>query len=214
MEHVFSVLNRICQLDIVPNKIQNERYLHHYFSKQIQETYPVNLEKVTESKFHPEWPTYKTQTGVKFGRYKNKEDKGYQIDDIDGTAGFIDFAIGNYSKPYIAVEFTSKYGWSSEEITYDFMKLLDSKNPFSKVISFNLILRNNELSRGKYLTNLEKSMNKAMADAKTRLITKERLDTNVEILFWIIEISITGKKRSWYINEIENDFVLGWPSLT
>jgi hypothetical protein len=42
-----------------------------------------------------------------------------------GNAGFIDFAIGDYSRPSIGVEFCLKTSWNLEEVVYDFLKLID-----------------------------------------------------------------------------------------
>ena len=118
----------------------NERYLHHFFSHLLQQRH--NLLNLTGDRtaimIHPEWPTYKKQTGLAYGRYR-RDNRKYKPN-IEGTAGFIDFAIGDYNNPDIAIEFSLKYGWSHEEIVYDFLKLSDRKNPFKASISFNMIL--------------------------------------------------------------------------
>jgi hypothetical protein len=105
----------------------NERYLHHYFSHLLQEKW--NLMNLTDTKeeieLHPEWPTYKKQTNLCYGQYV--KEGGKYLPSKNGTAGFIDFAVGNYKKPYIGIEFSLKYGWSNEEIVYDFLKLLDTR---------------------------------------------------------------------------------------
>ena len=77
---------------------------------------------------HPEWPTFKKGTGLKYSKYKKINGK-YQPYE-EGSAGFIDFAIGDYNEPEIGIEFSLKYGWSNEAIVYDFLKLLDKNNPF------------------------------------------------------------------------------------
>jgi hypothetical protein len=197
--------------EIMPTKKQNERYLHHYFSKIAQTKYPINMKSIGESELHPEWPTYKTQTNIAYARYR-KDKKQYIIDDINGTAGFIDFAIGKYESPTIGIEFTSKFGWSMEEIVYDFLKLLDNKNPFKSVFSYNLVLRNNRLSQGKYLINFKNAMNEAKERAIEQLGKHDRLKRNIDMCFWIIEIDTNGKKRSWYIENATEDFKMGIPN--
>ena len=116
---VLGVILEIVQSIQYNGKRFNERYLHHYFSHLLQEKYHLlNLtENIWEITFHPEWPTYKQQTGLNFGRYKRKNNK-YQPAP-SGTAGFIDFAIGNYDSPDIGIEFSLKYGWSKEEIVFE-----------------------------------------------------------------------------------------------
>ena len=57
----------------------NERYLHHFFSHILQEKY--NLLNLTGDyrtiTLHPEWPTYKEQTKLDYGRYKKVNGKYY-----------------------------------------------------------------------------------------------------------------------------------------
>jgi len=173
----------------------NERYLHHYFSHIIQMKYrSLNLEgNMQDIHLHPEWPTFKKTAAISCGRYKNKEGH-YRLDD-GGTAGFIDFAIGEYSAPEIGIEFSLKYGWSSEEIVYDFVKLLDKKNPFKIAISFNMIFRKNGLVRGKYLTDFEEHMNEALGEARGRL--SERWDKSKEAYLIIAEVDNNDRRRFW-----------------
>lgn len=166
----------------------NERYLHHFFTNQFQAMgsfQNLNDENATII-LHPEWPTYKKQTNLKFGRYK-KEGKIYKPN-ASGTAGFIDFAIGNYNKPYIGIEFSLKYGWSNEEIVYDILKLLDKKNPFTVSISLNIIFRERQLVKGGYLKNLEDHMNKAYKEAISRL-NNDKCEFSRELYLIITEIA-------------------------
>ncbi|HDT15492.1 MAG TPA: hypothetical protein ENN55_04705 [Firmicutes bacterium] len=50
----------------------NERYLHHWFSREFDVKYSYE-----DSKFHPEWPTYKKDrdngSKEKFGLYNKKQ---------------------------------------------------------------------------------------------------------------------------------------------
>lgn len=182
----------------------NERYLHHYFSHIIQVKYrSLNLEgSMLDIHLHPEWPTFKKTAAISYGRYKNKEGH-YRLDD-EGTAGFIDFAVGEYRGPEIGIEFSLKYGWSHEEIVYDFIKLLDKKNPFKTAISFNIIFRKNGLVRGKYLDDLEERMNEALREARDRL--SGRWDESREAYLIIVEIDNNNRKQSWSYNRESGRF--------
>jgi hypothetical protein len=133
LEVVFDIANSVKNNGLM----LNERYLHHFFSGLLHDRHNwLDLTKDrTEIVLHPEWPTYKKQTGLLFSRYKRKNRK--YLPDINGTAGFIDFAIGDYYRPDIGVELTLKFGWADEEIIYDFLKLLDNRNPFKTSISLN-----------------------------------------------------------------------------
>jgi hypothetical protein len=187
----------------------NERYLHHYFSHIMQVKYrSLNLEgSMLDIHLHPEWPTFKKTAVISYGRYKNKEGQ-YRLDD-EGTAGFIDFAIGEYSTPEIGIEFSLKYGWSNEEIVYDFVKLLDKKNPFKTVISFNIIFRKNGLVRGGYLKDLEGHMNKAFKEARDRL--DERFDASRETYLIIVEIDNNNHRQFWSYDKESGEFKKGMP---
>jgi len=188
----------------------NERYLHHFFSHLLQDKH--NLLNLTGEKrvitLHPEWPTYKKQTSLFYGRYK-KENGKYKPN-ADGTAGFIDFAIGHYRKPDIGIEFSLKYGWSNEEIVYDFLKLLDKKNPFNASISFNVIFRKGRLVKGKSLRNLEKHMNDAFSEAVNRL-NNELSDTSRELHLIVTEIDKDNNRRLWHYDRASSKFRKGLP---
>ncbi len=189
--------------------ILNERYLHHYFSHLIQDQ-SISLDLTgnrTEIIVHPEWPTYKKQTGLLFGRYKIKNRK--YLPDISGTAGFLDFAIGDYYRPDIGIEFTLKFGWSHEEIIYDFLKLLDNRNPFKTSISLNIILRHLGLVSGKSLKNLEDHMNDAFKEATERLETE--ITGSRELYFILVELDKDSNRRFWSYDRITNKFEKGLP---
>ena len=187
----------------------NERYLHHFFSHRLQTK--RNLLNLTGDKdvitLHPEWPTYKKQTGLLFGRYKRKNRK--YLPDVNGAAGFVDFAIGNYYRPDIGIEFTLKFGWSHEEIIYDFLKLLDNRNPFKTSISLNFILRHLGLVSGKSLKNLEDHMNKAFKEATERL--EKEITSSRELYFIVVELDKDNNRRFWSYDRITNKFERGLP---
>ena len=186
----------------------NERYLHHDFTHQLQNKYDLlNLtNEKTKIILHPEWPTYKKQTDLKYGRYKkNKETKQY-LPDEKGTAGFIDFAIGDYKAPYIGIEFLMSFGWSSEDAIFDFIKLLDKQNPFGVAISLIVILRDNKLTKNKDLENLEKAMNMAYEEALSRL-GDNACDASRELYFIVVEIDKNNKRQFWHLERNNNAFI-------
>jgi len=209
MEKSIEVLKILLDTGIKPNQCQNERYLHHYFSKEMQNQKDLEIDfgNLQNSKLHPEWPTYKKSTGISFSKYRKNGEKKYIVDTDDGSSGFIDFTIGDYSKPAFAIEFTSKYGFGREDLTYDFLKLLDAKNPFEYVVSFNLIFRENGLPKGGHEENIIKALTEVLAD-----ITDKEKGRNLEIaenrqyLFWIIEIDNNGKNRHWVCEDVNSGF--------
>src|SRR5213594_4098569 len=74
----------------------NERYLHHALSARLQRKGMVldpgaAREQLT---LHPEWPTYKKATGIKFGRYGRVD--GKYSPKPNGTTGWVDFTVGTY----------------------------------------------------------------------------------------------------------------------
>ena len=128
-QHILWLMNQLRQVSSAVHL--NERYLHHLFSYQIQKDYPVSLDG--NSMLHPEWATYikGRRTG---GRYR-KHGNVYLKSDKSGSSGFIDFAIGNSEKPDYAIEFKMSNVFNREGLIYDYMKLLDRRNPFHKAIS-------------------------------------------------------------------------------
>lgn len=210
---VLNIILEIAQSIKYSGLMLNERYLHHSFSHVLQKKY--NLLNLTGDNraitLHPEWPTYKKQTSINFGRYRRE--KGIYKPDANGTAGFIDFAIGDYNKPDIGIEFSLKYGWSNEEIVYDFLKLLDIKNPFKLSISFNIISRERELVKGGYLRDLEKHMNDAYREAVIRLNNDICVDSR-ELYLIVTEIDKNNNKRHWHYDRTSSRFKNGLPVIT
>ena len=207
---VLKVILEIAQLTKYRGLMLNERYLHHFFSHLLQKKY--NLLNLTRHNaaiiLHPEWPTYKKQTGLFYGRYRKVN--GKYKPNANGTAGFIDFAIGDYNKPDIGIEFSLKYGWSNEEIIYDFLKLLDKKNPFNTSISFNIILRQRRLVEGGYLRNLEKHMNNAYGEAIKRL-NEDVCNSSRELYLIVSEINRDNNRRHWHYDRKRSRFKDGLP---
>lgn len=194
--------------------ILNERYLHHCFSYLLQIRWNMlDLlgepdEKIT---LHPEWPTYKKQTGLCYGQYR-EENRKY-LPSQKGTAGFIDFAIGEYVRPEIGVEFSLKHGWSNEEIVYDFLKLLDRKNPFRTSISLNVILRKDKLVQGGYLEDLQNHIDEAYKEAVRRLGDDVVAPDERDLYLIVTEIAQDNSRRHWHFGKASNRFEIGLPQI-
>jgi hypothetical protein len=221
MNNIIKILKNIYSpIQILPNHCQNERYLHHYFSNKLQniistETpdplrkYAIIYNHLARSSFHPEWPSKKSiknDTISDCGKYRyDKTSKKYIVDDENGTSGFIDFAIGDYITPEIGIEFTASFGWKGEEIIYDMMKLMDSRNPFKKVVSYNIIFREKRLpkkttkSYDKFIGAIANSLSNYQD--RLNIGIKNYYERNREYLFWIIEIG-QNETRSWYCTNI------------
>ena len=169
---VLSAINAILLDMPCHGSILNERYLHHFFSHRIQCVDPNPqdlLNSATLLRLHPEWPTYKEATGNAFGTYR-KIDGMYLPMDAWRKGGFIDFALGSYGTPEIAVEFKLfDNGWNVEGVTFDYMKLLDGRNPFKAVVSAVVILRPRRVSVAGWRDALERSINAAYREAVQRL---------------------------------------------
>ena len=184
--------------------IINERYIHHSFSHLLQQSYnKLDLfGNTSEIKIHPEWPTSKKATKLQYSKYKKIGKKYFPSD--NGTAGFIDFAIGDYNRPEIGIELTFKEHWSKEELTYDFLKLLDSKNPFSCVFSFNVLYRDKELVKGNSYKDLELAIISSLNEARERL--KERFSQDRVFYIIITEIDHQNNRQHWFKDWTMNGF--------
>ncbi len=176
--------NIICNIakNVVNNQknllMFNERYLHHYFSKEVQNN-GIDLNICGGNiMIFPEWPTFKKYREKNFAKYKCIKEKANNEENIKkkciptkdinknyGSAGFIDFAIGSYNAPKIGIEFKYLTDWNNEAVTFDFLKLADKRNPFEVAIWFGLIFRENGFS--KKLT--EKIFRSAFCEALDRL---------------------------------------------
>lgn len=208
-EDVLKIVSEIARSIRHAGLILNERYLHHHFSHMMQDKYHLlDLARDDNTILHPEWPTYKEQTRLHYGRYR-RENRKYKPH-ANGTAGFVDFAIGEYQEPDIGIEFSLKYGWSNEEIVYDFLKLLDMKNPFKMSISFNIIFRQERLVEGKHLKNLERHMDEAFREAVKRLKGKV-CGKSRELYFIVTEIDKANKRRHWHYARESGRFRRGLP---
>jgi hypothetical protein len=205
MNDILTILKKIYSpIQIQASSCKNERYLHHYFSHELQlKKYPIICGDTSKNLLHPEWPTKKKEKNNGIGgTYKHDKDKRIRIVDKNGYSGFIDFAIGDYDKPEIAIEFTVSSGWEKEAVIYDMMKLMDSRNPFQKVISYNIVFRKGNLPGEvtKTFTDFKNAINHSLT------VYKERLENscvhNRKYLFWVIEIG-NNQTRSWYCSNFD-----------
>ena len=217
--NILKILKGIYDFEpFIPNPCQNERYLHHYFSHKVQELYPIIYNDLINSKLHPEWPTFKSNV-IEFSKYKNIGNNIYEINET-GSEGSIDFTFGEYKYPTFAIEFSARYNWNGKDICYDIIKLLDSKiKCIEKSISFNIIFRDKQLPN-EYQNKKDKfinAMNKAKDNAKTELEKNNRLckSEKRQYLIWVIEIAKEGdlKKRSWFLRDLKNNFIEGFPDI-
>ena len=215
---ILRIIVDIAESTINRGLIFNERYLHHWFSYVLRiQPEPLGSEmldlpeKNATITLHPEWPTYKKQTGLHYGQYKKQNGKYFPTS--DGTAGFIDFAIGDYKKPEIGVEFSLKFGWSNEEIVYDFLKLLDGKNPFKTSISLNVILRKDKLAQGGYLEDLQNHINDVYKEAVRRLGGDVVAPDERDLYLIVTEIAKDNSRRHWHFDKASNRFEIGLPQI-
>ncbi len=227
-KNIFSSV--IANLDAICNEIKtslkeqqhqlNERYVHHRLSFYLQGDCSLFLNEGSSGvPLLPEWPTWKSGTQIKYRKYRNfnnlKNDKfGYHTiseneQSNEGSAGFIDFCIGHYEKPEIAIELILKNGWSSEEVIYDFIKILDEKLPFNSGVAYCIILRVNGLSYKKRLEKFKKSINTAYNSALERLshdVSKKR-----DFRLIVVEIA-PDAVRKWVRSPKDMDFMQDPPT--
>jgi hypothetical protein len=183
MEHIKKILVDICKADL--SRWGNERYLHHYFSQQVQRFYPVDF---ANPKLHPEWTTR--------GSYNDKEN----------NTGNFDFAVeyGNCDDKanLIAVEFKLFEGWNGDGVVWDYVKLLDKRNADIKcAISLCIINRPDGLAQGGRLERLIRRINDTIADVKDLL--GDKLATDRPFLFVVAE-KYKAEVRLWYLNNLKS----------
>jgi len=217
---VLSIIYKIANT-VQWNKYVNEHYLHHHFTYHLQKKgYKIDLTKERrEFIVHPEWSTYRKEDDeedihVLYRRYsKNKISNGNLSENAKG--GRFDFAIGEYNKPEIGIEFIWEYGWNGKEFEFDFLKCMDEALPFTTTISYSVIVREKELSEKGRKTNFEKGMNNAYKNAKEHLVDQNSLykESKREVHLIITEIG-RNHKRHWYYNKSHGKFIEESPSFT
>ena len=198
-------------------RMLNERYLHHFMSHRFQEQFALLDLHTSEfrQQLHPEWPTWKKSTGIRFGQYKSENVEGinkkktrkyFPVTKTKGGAGFLDFTLGDYACPTVAIELTTKFGWAHEEVVYDLMKLIDGRNrSFKAVVSCNLILREKGLAEAGKKTRLKRNMETALKEAKERLDI-HLCDDDRELFFVASEIS-PSSRRHWFYRCENDEFI-------
>ena len=159
----------------------NERYLHHFFSREFQKIIPIAYS--SESQFHPEWATFSLDNRCRGAKYK-KTNTGYKVDDSTGSSGYIDFTIGDLKSPYFAVEFKMSESLDKQGIVYDYIKLLDKRNPFRVAVSLVVYYGLKRKSGALTIDNLNKIFESALNELRN-----DRFDSEREFHFFILEVN-------------------------
>ncbi len=186
----------------------NERYLHHSFSLKIHGLHPKLmdlLDSATLLRLHPEWPTYKEATGIDCGKYREVDGR-YLTVDSGKKGGFIDFALGQYLAPEVAIEFKLLFGWQGESIVFDYMKLLDERNPFKAVVQVTVLMRPNGLAAVGRKDAIHTAMNTAYHEAARRLGNGLTSPVADRIHRFIVTELGPNERRHWYHGVIGGDF--------
>jgi len=209
---VLSIIKVIAD-NIQWNRYINEHYLHHYFTFQLQQRkYEIDLTKKRENfVVHPEWPTYRNEDkkcdiNIPYRRYYHNEISNSNKSE-NAKGGHFDFAIGEYNKPEIGIEFIWEYGWNKEEFIFDFLKCMDGALPFTTAISYSVIVREKEISIKGRKTRFEKSLNGAYEEAKDRLDVHNSLyDVSKRDVYLIVTEIGQNDKRHWYFDKSKGKF--------
>jgi len=140
VESVLDDLAVMVMRKLKPSAHLNERYLHHLFTHKLQEKIGL-ISLDGESLIHPEWATRIKDLRPEGGIYKKDDEKKSIYHQADsGRNGYLDFAIGDFDEPKCGIEFKLDNSFNQNGIAFDFMKLLDKRNPikcgFSFVVSY------------------------------------------------------------------------------
>lgn len=210
------ILNRLAHIADSINNDQrlNEKYLHQYFSGILQtELSAINLMEFKSNSVYPDWPTVDDTCGVQFSKYLFDQKKKKFFKNKVGKAGIIDFAIGQYSSPETAIEFSLNFGWENETIVFDFLKLLDPDNPFKNVYSLNIILRKKDIAKGQDYHSLLRKLNKTIKTVQERLTT--HIDPTRNYYFIVTEVSSLRNnynanfRKHWYKTQNFDSWIEG-----
>lgn len=208
---VLSVVNSILLDMPYHGLILNERYLHHGFSHRLQCARPNLMDLLgptTQVRLHPEWPTYKEATGIDRGKYRNVDGRYLPVD-TGKKGGFIDFALGPYLAPEIAVEFKFLFGWQAEPLVFDYIKLLDGRNPFTAVVQVAVLMRPNGLAAAGRKDDIHGAINSAYQEAVRRLgVSQCRPDATRLQRFVVTELG-PEHPRHWYNGGVGGTFIEG-----
>lgn len=189
----------------------NERYLHHFFSHRIQSALPKRmdlLDPATPLLFHPEWPTYKEATGIDRGKYREAEGRYLPVD-TGKKGGFIDFALGPYLAPEVAVEFKLLFGWQAEALAFDYLKLLDGRNPFKAVVQVAVLMRPNGLAAAGRKDAIHGAINSAYREAVRRLGDGPSRPVADRLQRFVVTELAPQERRHWYNGVVGGTFTEG-----
>ena len=100
-----------------------------------------------------------------------------------------------------------KMGWDDEEVVYDFLKLLDPRNPFTDAFSHNIIIRECNLATGYRRDNLEAHFHRAFEEAIHRLDDLGTAEHRA-VHFLVSEIA-THERRHWHYDTTRTCFIEG-----
>lgn len=178
-EILFLAINEIRKLRM--GQHFNERYLHHFFSREVQKIIPITYSSDTQ--FHPEWATFSLHNRNQGAKYK-KTERGYKIDENTGSSGYIDFAIGDVKLPYIAIEFKMSETLDKHGIIYDYIKLLDKKNPFQTAVSLVVYYGLKRKSTAITTDNLNKLFESAINELRP-----DRFDSERDFHLFVLEVN-------------------------
>lgn len=187
----------------------NERYLHHFFSHRLQSIEPCPmplLDPTTPLRFHPEWPTYKEATGIDRGKYRKTEGRYLPVD-TGKKGGFVDFTLGPYPTPEVGVEFKLLGGWQAEGVVFDYVKLLDRRNPFKAVVSVVVLLRPNGLAAVGRKDAIHGAINSAYQEAVRRRGDGPFSPVADRLQRFVVTELGPKERRHWYNGSVGGSFV-------
>lgn len=172
------------------------------------------VEATTPLRFHPEWPTYKEATKIAGGTYQ-KAGGMYLPVESGRKGGFIDFALGSYLAPEDAVEFKFfNNDWGGEAVSFDYMKLLDGRNPFKAVVSAVMIQRPKRVTVQEGRDALHRAINSAYQEALKRLGDGRCRPVADRLQRFVVTEIAPQERRHWYNGGIGGTFVeFGGPPL-
>lgn len=211
IEDVLAILNELAKT-IRHVNFKNERYLHHSFSHLFQKKFDLlNLSKEnTDIILHPEWPTYRKVAGIDWARYSQNEER-YLIPKDNGEPAHIDFAIGDYKKPYIGIEFKWIYGWDKVSLASDFLKCMDQRSHFEYTISYSVVFREKNLSKKVIGTSFYKKMNETY-DKAVELLKRHICNKKRYVYLIVTEIGGNNERRHWHLDRKSGKIIEGFPS--
>jgi len=153
-------------------------HLQYYFARCI-ESFAQN-DRVSDHQghtlewLHPNWPTCSPRRRQDYGRYceirTNRWEAPHHRPLESGTAGVISLAVGPHSEPKIAICLAVSHGTRvAEDRTFDFIKLLDRRNPFGYAFLLDIEVLPSVSMRSGAIACQAARLNRAYQDALGRL---------------------------------------------